>query len=316
MPVIGATYQGGPGGPGNQGEPRRRGRSSARRRPAKRRRASSRCRATCSRPTTSTRTRSSGPIRATSAATRRVAIEDMWTQRGAIGDERPDVGGLGTLRQRLSARSDREPVSVQDGARALGSAESRDDETRRPDEAHVRDRARRRVDGPLRPRLDRKLVPGAQDAGPDDAVAADAEVSDLPRAGGLSRGQHERLALAVAVLLARGVHAALAPGRDSRPLRHGDAAAGPDHDRHRAQLRDQHPHRPRVRHVGRDSAARRRRAALVRRDDRLLGRRHADHVDVERHRLEGAQPRSSTRTRCRRSRSTRRTATRAASSWG
>ena len=38
--------------------------------------------------------------------------------------QRPEVGGLGTLRQRLSARSDREPVSVQDGARALRGAEA------------------------------------------------------------------------------------------------------------------------------------------------------------------------------------------------
>ena len=51
---------------------------------------------------------------------------------------------------------------------------------------------------------------------------------DVPRAGDLPPGQHERRALAVAVLLARGVHAALARGRRSRSLHHGDAAAGPD----------------------------------------------------------------------------------------
>ena len=71
LPVIGATYQGGPGAPAATATADADGRSSARRRPAKRRRASSRCRATCSRRTTSTRTRSSGPTSVTGAAIRR-----------------------------------------------------------------------------------------------------------------------------------------------------------------------------------------------------------------------------------------------------
>ncbi len=96
LPVIGATYQGGPGGGGETKRTRHpRGRSSVWPSPAKRRRASNRCRATCLRPTTSTRTRRFGPIRAISAATRRVAIEDMWTQRGAIGKNGPTSAGWG-----------------------------------------------------------------------------------------------------------------------------------------------------------------------------------------------------------------------------
>ena len=78
----------------------------------------------------------------------------------------------------------------------------------------------------------------------------------------------------------------------------------------------QHPHRPRVQHGRRRAAARRRRAALVRRDDRLLGRRSADHLDVEHPGLDGRTARSSSRASCRRSRSTRRTATPRARSSG
>ncbi len=61
---------------------------------------------------------------------------------------------------------------------------------------------------------------------------------------------------------------------------------------------------------GQRAASRRGRAALVRRDDRLLGQGHADHVDVEHPGLEGALRVRSSRASCRPSRSTRRTATR------
>ena len=74
-------------------------------------------------------------------------------------------------------------------------------------------------------------------------------------------------------------------------------------------------------HIGREfdmerhrAAPRCRRAALVWRDDRFLGQRHADHVDVEYPGLEGRTARPNTRTSCRRSRSTRRTAMPTASS--
>ena len=79
--------------------------------------------------------------------------------------------------------------------------------------------------------------------------------------------------------------------------------------RRRRQLRHEHPHRPLLQYERRSPAPRRRRAALARRDHRVLGRRRADHVDVEHPGLESArQPRVLERS-CRRSRSTRRTAT-------
>ncbi len=49
----------------------------------------------------------------------------------------------------------------------------------------------------------------------------------------------------------------------------------------RDELRHQHPRGARVQDGRPRAAARRERAALVRRDDRLLGRGHADHVDLE-----------------------------------
>ena len=90
---------------------------------------------------------------------------------------------------------------------------------------------------------------------------------------------------------------------------HRDAVARADHGRRRRQLHHEHPRRPHVQHGRRGAAPGRRRAALVRRDDRLLGRRRADHVDVEHPGLEGRTATPSSRTSCRRSRSTRRTAT-------
>ena len=93
------------------------------------------------------------------------------------------------------------------------------------------------------------------------------------------------------VLLARGLHAPLALSRRhqsaSSGRRHADA--GPVPRRRRRQLHHQHPHRPLVRHRRLDSAHRRGNPALVRRHDRLLGRRRADHLDVQRPELEGAR---------------------------
>ena len=200
------------------------------------------------------------------------AIEDMWTQRGAIGDNGPKSAGWGRCDSDYPREAIVSPYPFKTAQQHWEALKAETTKRGGPTKHTYATVPGDEWTGRYGRALDRELVPGAQDAGLDDDVAADAEVSDLPRAGDLSPGQHERRALAVAVLLARGLHAPLAPGRDSRPLHHGDAAAGPDHDRHRAQLRDQHPHRPRVRHVGRDAAARRRRAALVRRDDRLLGR--------------------------------------------
>ena len=66
-------------------------------------------------------------------------LQQPGRHRGAVGREhdghdrrqRADFGRLGSLRPRLSARSDREPVSVQDGAGALRGAARRNDEARR-----------------------------------------------------------------------------------------------------------------------------------------------------------------------------------------
>ena len=79
------------------------------------------------------------------------ALEEQWGANGSgvIGDNPPASARVGLLRSRLSARSDREPLSVQDGAGALRSAARGDEEARRPDEAHLR-RAARRVDRSLR----------------------------------------------------------------------------------------------------------------------------------------------------------------------
>ena len=136
---------------------------------------------------------------------------------GAIGDDPPRTAAVGLLRPRLSAQSDRQPVSVQDGAGALRGAARR-----------------RRASAAARPQHTYATVPGewtgryCARAGwrasnwyrmrympdVDHPVAADAGVSDAHGAGGLPRGQHERGAVAVAVLLARRLHAPLALGRD------------------------------------------------------------------------------------------------------
>ena len=64
---------------------------------------------------------------------------------------------------------------------------------------------------------------------------------------------------------------------------------GADHGRRGAQLHHQHPRRPRVQHDRRRAAPRAGRAALVWRDHRLLGQRHADHLDLEHPGLDGAR---------------------------
>ena len=129
------------------------------------------------------------------------------------------------------------------------------------------------------------LVPHASQPDDDDPVVADARVSEAHGPGGLSPGQHERAAVAVAVLLARRLHAPLARVRRLGVAHHRRAVGRADRDRCRAQLHHDDSRRPRVQ-------ARRQRPALgpgcpalVRRDDRLLGRRHDDHVDVEHPRL-------------------------------
>ena len=250
------------------------------------------------------------------------AIEDLWGANAREPDRRRParIGGLGILRPRLSARSDREPVSVQDGAGALRSAARGDEEARRPDAAHLRDAAGR-VERPLH-------APGQharqRSTGTGCGTCRCRRSCRCSRRSTRQRmvqeayhqGNTNTRAVAVAVLLARRLHAPLARGRGLGARHHGHAATRADPGRRRAQLHHEHPRRPRVQHGRRGAAPRRRRAALVRRDDRLLGQGHADHLDVEHPGLEGRTARSSSRTRCRRSRSTRRTAMRAASSSG
>ena len=131
------------------------------------------------------------------SAERRVRARRVDRQRSAAH------GRVGLLRPRLSARRDREPVRLRDGARALRSAARGDARPRRPDAAHVRDRARR-AQRPLHLAARAELVRGAV-LQPDehDPVAADRGVPDAHGAGAVPRRGHERAAMAGAVLLAR-----------------------------------------------------------------------------------------------------------------
>ena len=100
-------------------------------------------------------------------------------RRRRVDRQRPAAhGGVGLLRSRLSARSDREPVPVQDRARALRGVARRDARPRRPDAAHATPPSRRMV-GPLRVAARPELVRGAVlEPDADDPVAAHARVSD------------------------------------------------------------------------------------------------------------------------------------------
>ncbi len=103
------------------------------------------------------------------------------------------------------------------------------------------------------------------------------------------RGQR---AVALDVLLAGRLHAALVSGRRVGALRHRHAGSRARARGRRAQLHPGHLRRPRIQHGRRGerrrAAPRRRGAALVRRDDRLLGQRRADHVDEQHPGLEVA----------------------------
>ena len=152
------------------------------------------------------------------------------------------------------------------------------------------DRRAGRLDGPRQghePAV--LLVPHAAQPDDDDPVVADARVSEAHGPGGLSPGQHERAAVAVAVLLARRLHAPLARVRRLGVAHHRRAVGRADRDRRRAQLHHDDPRRPRVQAGRHRAALGPGRPALVRRDDRLLGRRHDDHLDVEHPGLEGAR---------------------------
>ena len=184
---------------------------------------------TSSRRRISTRTARSGPTRATSAATARPRSKSSGARNGAQLDRRQPagIGRVGLLRSRLSARSHREPVSVQDGAGALRGAARGDARSA----AARRSTPTRRVPSEWNGRyMHPGRTPGNQywyrmrhDPDADDPVAADARVSDAHGAGGLPPRQHEHAAVAVAVLLARRLHAPLARGRGVGAPHHGHA---------------------------------------------------------------------------------------------
>ena len=100
-------------------------------------------------------------------------------------------------------------------------------------------------------------------------------------------GEHERAAVAVAILLARRLHAPLARVCGLGVAHHRRAVGGADRDRRGAQLHHDDPRRPRIQARRQRAALGPGRPALVRRDDRVLGRRHDDHLDVEHPGLDG-----------------------------
>ncbi len=164
--------------------------------------------------------------------------QGLEAQRGAIfaADDRQRPAAhrrVGILRPRLSARSDREPVRIQDRAGALRGAARRNQEARRPHAAHLRDRAGR-AERPLCAGQPLRELVFDDDRGavPDGAIGADARIPEAPRPGRLPPGQHQRAAVALAVLLARGLHAALVFRGDPVPaVLHRYAIDGADRRR-------------------------------------------------------------------------------------
>ncbi len=182
-------------------------------------------------------------------------LQQPGCHRRAVGRKRPAShhGGrsqdssLGLLRSRLSPRSDRQPVQIQDGAGALPGAARGNEAARRPDPTHVCDGSGR-VDRPLHaPRTharERLVVPHAEQPGVHDPFVADAGVSAAHGAVDVPRRAAERSALAITVLLAGRLHAALARGRDLGVGRHRHAQSREHHGRRCAQLPHEHSYRP------------------------------------------------------------------------
>ena len=187
------------------------------------------------------------------------AIEDAWggNRRGTIGDKPPATAAWGYCDRDYPRESIVSPYpfkTAQEHYAALLAETTK----RGGPKQHTDAQKPGRVDGPLhapRPHAEQpELVPHAARPDADGPVAADAGVSDALRARGLSPRQHEQSAVAVAVLLARGLHAPLARSGRVGASHHRDAAGRADHLGRRAQLRHEHPRRARVQ-------ARRRRAA-------------------------------------------------------
>src|SRR5690606_11709780 len=136
-------------------------------------------------------------------------------------------GGVGLLRSRLSARGDREPLSLPHGEGALRGAARRGARTRRPDRLHAGDAAR--LERPLRASARQALdvVQRRDRADSDVSVAPDARISAALRAADVSLLGLERAAMAGRVLLAgRGLAALGAIWRRAHEPRH-EAPAPP-----------------------------------------------------------------------------------------
>ena len=242
-------------------------------------------------------------------------LQQPGRHRGGLGREHDGhdrrqpagLGRLGLLRPRLSARSHREPVSVQDGAGALRGAARRDDEARR------REPAARRAEQ-LEEWTGRYMHPGN---------TTDAQADWTGRDKGKNpqsywyRMRHNQMPTILSLLTpeyqTRMVQEAYHAGNTNAPQWPSQYCWPEGFMRrwHEFAVWEWHiiaaPSVVQIVtgvarnfittiHVGRefkmDGSVPRLgagRAALVRRDDRLLGRRHADHLDVEHPGLEGAQ---------------------------
>ena len=110
---------------------------------------------------------------------------------------------------------------------------------------------------------------------------AHAGVPEALRPADVSLLGEQRGAVAGFVLLAGRVHAPVRAVRRRARQSRDDAGSRSRHSQRGQDAHHANSHRPRVQRGGRRPAARPRRAAVVRRDDRVLGRRSADHLDVE-----------------------------------
>ena len=132
---------------------------------------------------------------------------------------------VGILRSRLPARGDREPVQVQDGAGALRRAAGRDARSGRPDAAHLCDGAGEWNGRYVWPRGQNWYAELYWNQMPTVLSLLTPEYQTRMVQEAYHNGQHQRAAVAGAVLLARGLHAALALSRRHEPAahRHRDA---------------------------------------------------------------------------------------------
>ena len=256
---------------------------STRRRTARRRRESSRCRSTSSRRRISTRTAASGPTGATTGATppsvssRSGAPTRCRSSATIRRARRPGGSAIATIRAKRSSARTRFTTAKEHYAALLQEARGRGG----PTDPHAGDAAR--LERPLSAPAgeNRHLVPRRHSPDPDLSVAAHAGVPEAVRPADVSLLGQQRGAVAGLVLLAGRVHAPIRAVRRRARQSRDDAGAHARHSQRGQDARHANPHRPRVQRGGRRPAARARRAAVVRRDDRVLGRRSADHLDVE-----------------------------------